>query len=227
MGRGDRGGAGRRGGGGHERVLVVAHDGHHPGPPAPLLRRGQRLRHLGAGRPADPGRGHRGQPRLLRQPLHPERRRHRARRGRPALRRDDRPRPGGPRARPAAAHGAAALGPLGPGHPGLQAARADRAGAGQRPADQAARPPGARHPLRRRLGGPGAGGGRRRAARAGRGDGPAPARPRGRPAPRLPGAPERRLPRPAAVGGRHGGGPHPPGSTCSPPSGAPWSTNSG
>ena len=64
-----------------QRLLGVAQHRDDRAPAAAVLHRGQRLRHLGAGREADAGRRHRREPRILPEPADPRRRRLRADRG--------------------------------------------------------------------------------------------------------------------------------------------------
>ena len=71
--------------GGHQRLLVGAHDGHDAQAPDAVLHRGQRPRHLRDGRDADARRQHRDESRVVREPVHPRRRRHRSRTRRRAL----------------------------------------------------------------------------------------------------------------------------------------------
>ena len=77
VGQGHRRGARRRRVGGDERLLVGADDGDHAEAADAVLHRGQRARHLGAGRHADAGRQHREEPGVVRQPVRARRRRHR------------------------------------------------------------------------------------------------------------------------------------------------------
>ena len=111
-------GAGRRGVGGDERLLVGAHDGDDAQAADAVLHRGQRPRHLGDGRHADAGREHRARTSRRSEPVRARRRRHaippRRRRCSPKCvdARARRRRPGA-----GAAHGAASVQPLGPGQP--------------------------------------------------------------------------------------------------------------
>ena len=72
----DRRRARRRSVGGDERLLVGAHDGDDAQAADALLHRRQRARHLGARRHADAGRRHREEPRVVRESVHSQWRRH-------------------------------------------------------------------------------------------------------------------------------------------------------